>query len=357
MSVNDDLYDASVRHQVYLLRLSTATVNKLIRLLNAVDTDLVAQITKYDPTEVSGTYSERRLKRMLEAIREINRDAYNIVNRELTSDLLALGSYEASFAARSLAGTVQIALDVTTPSVEQLKAAVNAKPFQGRILKEWGRDLEEAAFRRVRDSIRMGYVEGEPIDSIVRRIRGTRAQGYADGILQTNRRNVESVVRTAINHTATAARQETFRANADLIKGWRFVATLDGRTTVQCASLDGKVFDVGTGPLPPRHFNCRSTMAPVTKSWRELGFDIDELPVGTRASMNGQVPATETYQTWLRRQPAEFQDEVLGASKGKLFRRGNLPLEKFVDLNGAAMSLDDLRRTEAAAFQKAGLAA
>ncbi len=48
----------------------------------------------------------------------------------------------------------------------------------------------------------------------------------------------------------------------------------------------------------------------------------------------GQVPAKTTYQDFLSRQPATFQDEVLGKTKGKLFRKGGMSLDKFVDRNG-----------------------
>jgi len=101
--------------------------------------------------------------------------------------------------------------------------------------------------------------------------------------------------------------------------------------------------------------NCRSSTAPVVKSWRELGIDADEMDEGTRASMGGQVPKSETYDSWLRKKSAAFQDDILGAEKGALFRRGELPLDRFVDRKGREYTLDELRRRESAAFKKAGL--
>jgi hypothetical protein len=103
--------------------------------------------------------------------------------------------------------------------------------------------------------------------------------------------------------------------------------------------------------------NCRCTTVPVTKSFRELGLDVDEVPAGTRASMNGQVPATQTYEQWLRRQSAEVQDDVLGVTKGALFRRGGLKIRDFINNAGKEYTLDELRKVEAGAFKKANLAA
>ena len=125
-------------------------------------------------------------------------------------------------------------------------------------------------------------------------------------------------------------------------------------------------------------------MSPVTKSWSELsGQDldsgrpakrIDELfeqrlkaqgfgpeaikrqTRDARASMDGAVPAKTTYQTWLNRQTTGFQDEVLGPTRGALFRRGDLTVDKFVDMrSGRPFTLDELARAEGAAFKKAGL--
>lgn len=356
MTVNGDLLDLAVRHQVNLQRYSNATVYKIIALLNRTDADLVAKIKALDPTEVTGAWSAKRLDKLLDAIRVINRDAYNQVTKALTDELKGLAVYEGAFQLKALGSSLPVAVDIVSPSAEQLWSAVNSRPFQGRVLKDWGKDLEASAFAKVRDATRQGYVEGETTPQIIRRIMGTRARKYADGILQINRRSAEAVVRTAINHTANAARQKFYDANEDLIGSWRFVATLDARTTIGCASLDGQTFKLGKGPMPPRHYNCRSTTVPVTKSWKELGFDIEDLPAGTRASMNGQVPASQTYQDWLKRQPKEVQDEVLGPTRAALFRDGSVTLERFED-NGRKLTLDQLRQTEAEAFAKAGLAA
>jgi hypothetical protein len=95
----------------------------------------------------------------------------------------------------------------------------------------------------------------------------------------------------------------------------------------------------------------------VTKSFRDLGIDLDEVAEGTRASMDGQVPADLTYGGWLAKQPAAVQDDILGATKGKLFRDGGLTVNRFVDRVGREYTLDELKRRERGAFRKAGLAA
>lgn len=93
----------------------------------------------------------------------------------------------------------------------------------------------------------------------------------------------------------------------------------------------------------------------MTKSFRDLGIDIDELSPGTRASMDGQVPADTTYGQWLKRQSAARQDDVLGPTRGALFRRGGLTIDKFADERGRELTLAELRERDAEAFSRAGL--
>lgn len=271
MSANEELLDASIRHQVGLQRLSAGILRRIIGLLNAVDDDLVRIILKHDPTAVSGTFSRRRLEKLLKAVRDLNREAYAALTSDLDGELRDLAAYEAEWQQRLIRGALPVQVDIVKPSRGQLVAAVKARPFQGRFLREWYSGLEESAQRRLREAIRIGFVEGETIDQMIRRVRGTRAQQYRDGILEASRRDAQMVVRTAVNHTASVARNETYRENAGAIKGIRWVATLDSRTSMICASRDGKVYPLESGPRPPAHINCLPGDALVTSRYRVTG--------------------------------------------------------------------------------------
>ena len=696
MALADEVLDAQVRHQIGLHRLATGIVQRIVALLDRVDEDLVGQLRVLEEDGEPRSWTAARLGELLREVRAINRSAYAEVQRELTDELLGLAEYEEEFQLRLLGEVVPVRLSWTRPSRHLLRSAVLSRPFQGALLREWVAGMEEGRARRLREAVRIGQVEGETVAQIVRRVRGTRAAGFRDGILQVSRRSAETVVRTAVAHVAVQAREVLYRENEDLIKGVQWVSTLDLRTSPVCRARDGKVFEPDRGPRPPAHLNalaagtriatergsiliedvrpgdlvvthrgrlrpvyatmskiyekpyvlgvhldtggvlwttdehpilvrglgwkhadqlqvgdqlfqhpeympeehaaggllsdepdhyppvfderevfdlvdstdarlsmlpsvdfqahfyavprevedavvddklvregdarprqvvtdrdfgwwrrakllladaaehlalyfwamhrvalghplavhlhqgivglvapmevvglpplafersrvdggpfsltadadvvspapgvkyshpqavltadfvdrlalaevlardqvlngvsvgqvhgsvswcsptitlivrrpavnrvfnlavvedetflaegvvvhnCRSTTVPVLKSWRELGLDADEVPEGTRASMSGQVAADLTYGEWLRRQPASVQDEVLGASKGRLFRAGGLPMDKFVDATGRAYTLDELRRREGAAWARAGLAA
>ena len=328
-SPNEALHSAGVKHQIGLLRLSEATIRKMIALLAGVEADLIERLFRLDPENAGAN----RLQAILEEVRTLQREGYRTLSTTLMQEMEALAVYEAGFQSRLLNG--QLGFMTARPPLPNVIAAVNARPFQGRLLREWLNDLDASAARRVRDAIRMGVVEGETNAQIVRRLRGTRAQRYRDGIMEINRRGARTLVRTAVNHTADAARREVYRANSDIIGGVMYVATLDSRTTLTCASLDGRVFPIDKGPRPPQHLNCRSTTVPVLK---------------------GQDPAPRvTFKQWFEGAGAEIQLEVLGAGRYRLWKAGLLPIERFVNREGRAWTLAELARRESGAFDLAGL--
>lgn len=361
MAVNDDILDAQVSHAVGLQRLGTGILQRILALLNRTDADLVDQIRtrleNVEPGTFDTPFTTERLSGLLEAIRALNAAVYARIQAALLKEGIGLAQYEAEFQANVLAEHIPVRIDVVQPTVDQLRAIVLKRPFQGRVLRDWAKGLEEGRTAKVHDAIRIGMVEGETVDQIVKRVRGTKALAYKDGVLEITRRDAEAVVRTAVTHIAAGASEATYERNADLISSVKWISTLDARTTPICQARDGKIYQVGKGPRPPAHFRCRSTTTPVTKSFRDLGIDLDEVPTGTRASMNGQVPADLTYGAWLAKQPAAFQDEILGPTKGLLFRKGEVPVDRFVDRSGHAYTIEQLRRREGKAFKRAGIAA
>lgn len=355
MALNDTILDAQVRHSIGLHRLATGIIGKIITLLDSVDDDLYDAIKKRDPFATTGQWSYNRIKLLLEDVRTINKEAYQLVNKELSKQLKDLAAYESGYQLELFDNVIPVKLRFRQPTTEQLIAAVTDDPFEGALLSEWTNGLEDGRYTRLRNAIRISFTTGETVDQMIKRVRGTPSLKFKDGVLAVSRRSAETLVRTAVNHVSIAARQLVYEANSNMIKGIQWVSVLDQRTTPICRARDGKVYPVNEGPRPPAHLNCRSTTVPVVKSWKDLGVDIDEAPEGTRASMDGQVAAKLTYGDWLRRQSVETQNEVMGVAKATLFRKGDLSMDRFVDQTGRAYTLDELKARESEAWKKAGL--
>jgi hypothetical protein len=67
---------------------------------------------------------------------------------------------------------------------------------------------------------------------------------------------IMSLVRTSINQVANSASMAVYEANQDISKKYRYIATLDSRTSSICRALDNREFEYGKGPTPPQHFSC-----------------------------------------------------------------------------------------------------
>ena len=206
--------------------------------------------------------------------------------------------------------------------------------------------------------VRNGLLTGETTPAIAKRLIGnlqfgeearTVKQLIAAGGQSTAVANnqVMALVRTSINQVANTASQQVYEANQDITKKYKYVATLDTRTSSICRALDGREFTYGQGPKPPQHFNCRSTTVPVI-DYEGLGFSPP--PPARRASMDGQVPANQSYGDWLSKQSKETQEDVLGKGKTAYFNRlsdkygPKDAIAKLVRDDGSELTLKDLQK-------------
>lgn len=349
--------DELVRHQIDLTRYSNGVVRRMLAILNRTDPDLFAALI--DALERLGpdAYTVQRLDALLESVRALNGRAYQSIADELGRELRGLTVAELDFQRGLTAMQSPVVLTLATVNPEQVYAAAMARPFQGRLLAEWAASIEEQRMLRIRDAVRMGFVENQTVAQIARRIRGTRAKGYSDGIIEIDRRHAEAVARTAISHLAGTVRDRWHEENADILGAVMWVSTLDGRTSEACRIRDHKRYTLEYRPIghsipwlsgPGRlHWNCRSVSLGLLEGQTKL--------YGERASRDGPVDANLTYAEWLKRQPASVQDDVLGPTRGELFRSGGLQMDAFYNDRGRWLTLEQLRARDAAAFKRAGV--
>lgn len=349
-TVNDILLDLALEHQVSIERLKSSEVKKALDLLAELDEELLAKINarvaRLGPVEKqlfgAGRFTTERLERLRRALREVADRSYDLLIGRMRETLDGAARQVAEFERQSLQKTISPVIkgsfETATVSGNQLRSVVRQTPIEGQVLapfvREWSRRKRDA----VAQEIRKGVVAAETVDQITQRVKRLA--------LLPARARVETIVRTATQAITSAAREEVWRANERVIKKIRWTATLDTRTCVICASLDGKLFDLDEGRRPPAHPNCRCVTVAVTTA--------SNVP-GERASAFGPVPKDITFEEFLKQRGAAFQDDVLGPTKAKLFRQGKLKLNDFVDKSGRPFDLDDLARRFGEAFRRAGL--
>lgn len=341
MNLSDKLADSAVTRQIRLQRYSAGLRNRVISLLEDTATDIIAKLS--GAKELT-TFSRDRLQKQLSDIRQLIDKYYQDIGALTAAELQDLARIEAEWQVKTVNTAVGAELMSSMPSEKVLGELAKDTLIMGAPSAEWWkRQSGDFQFRFVNE-MRMGLAQGETNAQLVKRVRSVE---------DISKRNAEALVRTSAQTVAAEARRKTYQENSDVIKGIQQVSALDGRTTDICIAYSGGSWDLEGKPMDgttlpynggvPRHWGCRSTEIPVTKTFRELGLDIDEFPAGTRSSMDGQVAEDLTFDAFLQGKSKSFQDDLLGSGRADLWRDGKITLQDLVSGNGRPLTLDQLR--------------
>lgn len=356
------LIQIATRHQSHYERLKSSEVKLFDEFLVQMSNDLRDRWSNIDITSLTRTRLEALIKQTSEEMAGTFFEYKNVWKESIAEAAI----YEAGFETRALDQVIEgVSWDL--PSDSQIMAAVFSEPLGdiggasgGSLLSTYFDDMSAGQVKRIAGAIRLGYAEGQTTADIVRRIRGTKAAGYSDGLWAATKRDVEAVTRTALQHAANTAREETWKANSSVISMVMIVATLDDRTSQLCMSMDSRVFPVNEGPRPPFHVNCRtSTVAVLDKEYAEISKGRTRSERDPETGEIGKVDAKLSYYGWLKTQNESVQDSIIGPTRGKLLRDGGISSERFSELqlgkNFEPLTLAEMRKLDPVAFTKAGL--
>lgn len=356
--MNEQYLNQTIRRIVYLESLKQSEINKLTPHIKAIDKLIKEQLLDDELIEMTvksfnGVVTE--IKQGVQAELMAYTDNVSVTLVDVAADTYAFEakSIDAAFDGFKLASGIVVAekAKILEKLVKNTPLAV--KGSEGKTVTDLFNELANNESNKYINHIRLARYEGKTNQQIVQMIRGTRKNGYKDGLMEVTSRQAKTIVRTTVQHAANQGKIEFANDNADILKGKKVIATLDGRTSSQCRALDGQEFELDKGPVFPLHHNCRSTYLLVL-----LAEYAGRGNINKRASKDGPVD-NESYYSWLKKQPKDFQGDVLGETRGKLLRSGGLSADKFaalqLDKNFKPLTLDEMRSREPMAFKKAGL--
>lgn len=356
-SINQKLLDELVAHSIFTDRYGKTVARKIIKMLIELDPVIEAHLLKVMGRLDENRFTVKRLQSELKTLRDLLEETYKAMFAALDAEMgdlsEVLGDKQLALLSNIIPDDALSKVPLIAIPANQIYSAATAKPFQGRLLKEWADTLAEGNLTKIANAIQAGFLTGQTTQQIVQKVMGTKANKYKDGILEINRRNATMIVRTAVSHYASTARDKMFSENKDYIKGQVWCSTLDTRTSPTCIARDGKEYTLKGEPIGHdlpylggagrAHIGCRSTMVPILKSWKEMGFDFEEMKPSTRSSMDGQVPEDTKYSDWLQRQSFERQVQVLGKERALLIQDG-VTVEKMFTDNGEFLTLEQLKK-------------
>lgn len=279
MVAQRELFDAVMRHRLDLERYTRREAAVILRLLERHDARLIAMLRQRLPHIRPGDIAGARVRSILATAREMRLDTWRDAHGTLRDDLVELGRVEGAALARIAEAAIPFPVTFNPIRAATLREVVTGQPFAGghnatRTLRQWFGTLAQGDQQRLLGAIQLGVRNQETVDTMVRRIAGTRKAGFADGVLAISRRAAETAVRTAVNHVSNAAQLEFGRANEDVVAGWQWVGMLDERLCSICAAKRGKFVPNGDrrppqgmellgDESPPTHPNDRCTLVPV----------------------------------------------------------------------------------------------
>lgn len=332
MSTQDNINNAVTRHQIFVLRYAKGRENDAAEFISRQMIEVMERLESGSFSSYGSQRAEAQLKDLYLYLRETDKE----YAEDFRSEIKRFADYEAEFNAKLI--SEEIGVDLSVPAPVQLQQAVfgdimSVEPTKGYTIGSMLDDFGPAHANMVTSSIRSGFMLGDTTDQIARKIRG---------LIPVQQRKASTIARTVTNHASVQARKQTLKENDDVLIGYEWVSTLDGRTSLICMSRDGIIYkDYDKDPKPPAHFNCRSTIVPKVDPRFDLGADIKSVRPAKGAKGTKQVDSETNYSAWLRKQPKSFQNEVLGRKRADLFR-GGMTLDRFVDIRGRPLTIAEL---------------
>ncbi|MCL2463024.1 MAG: minor capsid protein, partial [Defluviitaleaceae bacterium] len=169
---------------------------------------------------------------------------------------------------------------------ETVYKAVTRSWYDGNFsTRIWGH--REQAGEELRQEISKGIAKGSSVEKMTKDISRR---------MDVSQSNARRLVRTETNHIHNQATMDGYR-NYGSVEKYKYLATLDFKTSQVCRALDGEIFPVSKQEAgfnsPPMHPNCRSTTVPY----------FDGQAVGRRIARAADghtyyVPDNMTYSEW-----------------------------------------------------------
>jgi SPP1 gp7 family putative phage head morphogenesis protein len=356
-NINKQVSDEIMNFNSQLPRIEADMARKTNARLKQLEATLIRQLTEIDPSAPTrAAYKTRRLQELLKKVQKDIADVYRAIKIEVGNNNVSVAQLSATATTKGINDSVGIVLATRSISADAIKRIVFEDVIEGAKSADWwARQAGSLKFRfqrQIGEAIQLN----ETLQDMVRRIRGTKANNFKDGIMSLSKREAEGLIRTSTINAANGSRMETLHANDDIIEGIEWISTLDGSTTAICAALDGLVWNLDYKPIGHKqqypgntaHWGCRSGQAPVIKEYDDIPKNKRvKIPEGTRASMDGQVSDKETYDSWLRKKnstnPA-FVKETLGKRKYEIWKDNRLSTRDMVDQYNNPLSVAELEK-------------
>lgn len=331
-NLSEDLADLTISRQLVLQRVANGLSKQVADHYEEMIDDISTTILK------SGNISNR-LRQTIKDIKE----QLSVPNFD--KEFKELAKQEVNYTQKAYNSVIGVDVFKNIPPESAMSSILSTSLIEGATISAWIKDLEASQAFDVERAIKLGMTLGETNNQLAQRVVNT---------MGVSMRNAQTIVKTGTATVANQARMEFYQANEeDVIKGYQWHATLDSRVRLEHAARDGAAWDTNKKGLnekgkkypfkyTPDGWNCRCQLTPILKTWREIGIDEDELPEGTRSSLDGYVPQTTTFDKWIEGKSEKFKEDYLGKGRYNLYKDGKITFSDLVGQKGRTLTLKEL---------------
>lgn len=304
-------FDVFVRQQIAL----EGVKNDLLATFPEFSDEVVAIIIAILLASGYKTFAEMPKKELNAILSKINTQIRTKVNKFRTVTVSALKTIMSAdiFVTTSVMSRLtrsRVTLTGASTSRRKLWASLtnNIIPGLGETMPQAIMTYFRSVYEGLSKSIKGSFADNVTISEAIKRITGTKANNWKDGIMRKMFVNfgalADTVIQT-ISNTITAFFGKLFT------KTYEWVSVIDSATTDVCRSRNGRIYEYGKGPMPPAHYRCRSRVRPVFN----------------------QANGPASFYEWLIGQPPAIQEFAVGRSGARDLRAGRKGAADFAKFN------------------------
>lgn len=302
--------DVAVRHQAYIEGVKNHEAEAMDPTAEALVVLLAALLLKWGYKKISDM--PKRVLREFAA--EFNRRADKLLElfrKGFTKTLKEIAKLDALVTSMNF--SVLTGKPAVSPNTADSWAKINNDiiPGTGHLPAALLSDFVRSTKHQIGLLIKRAYVEQWTPAQLLEALNGTKGRNFKDGLLHKIKNQWNTVQQTLIQHVRQWFNYNLGRLYYD---AYEWVAVLDSRTTDICRSRHGHIYRYGSGPRPPAHYNCRSTIVGIT---------------GVEA-----FPVPPSFYAWIKEQPTVVQDDILGRDRGRQLRAGKLKAKELPKFDG-----------------------
>ncbi|WP_138751811.1 minor capsid protein [Paenibacillus sinopodophylli] len=241
-------------------------------------------------TKLNNAYFKQRVTRLESLYLQIE-NALRVLSARETEGLKAAMSnayvstyYQTQFMINQGLGVAVSLVKIDTKTLE----SIVARPWIGSNYSKriWGNT--DKLVVRLQTDFTQAIIRGESNTKLARQLEVDMGVSF---------RQAERLVRTESSFIQNEASYDSYK-QSEVVGKYRYLATLDSRTSTACRGMDNKVFDLKDKQIgvtwPPLHANCRSTTVPQFDD----NFDIGERIAKDEEGKTIYVPASMNYKEY-----------------------------------------------------------